>query len=84
MSRWRTFVRWLARRDISQAFEAGSQAGALMAHASLGIREIVAHAQGECEGMARAFEAVKAAALERNGRELTGEDVERAKRRMLH
>ncbi len=84
MSPWRRLVRWLARKEIAQAFEGVSQAAMVVAGAMTSLREQIAYGRGERAGMENAFEAMRQSVSERSGREITAEDVERAKNRLVH
>lgn len=87
MKLWRTFVRWLARDEISQAYEAGSSLTQAIAIQGAQILAQESFARGECEGRRQMSDDVERAVNERmgGGQDLiSAEDIARAKKGIVH
>lgn len=83
----KALIRWLARKEISEAYEAGSALGQVLAASDAMARCELAQARGVAEGQARAFDALEEAVRARMGGVVDfvmPEDIKRAKKGLLH
>lgn len=87
MTLWRRLIRYLARDEISQAYEAGASLTQALAIQAAQILAQESFARGECEGRRQMSDAVERAVSERMGGGsdlISAEDIARAKKGIVH
>lgn len=87
LERWKRMVRYLARDEISQAYEGGAAWAQALNQVNTQALQSLAFAQGECSGRQEVIERIDAIVAQRTmgfGDYISAEDLAQAKKGLIH